>query len=185
MARFQFWFHDKDKNGQPLDANMLKAAEEIAPSLTRYRQQEIDCEATSNDILQEAVEAASNATRRNRIANPAGYLASIYRRFVDKSIEQNKKLIAVDDEFIEDLANAERAPSFEEYMHNRLILEQVLELMDPDTRQICRWRLEGYSESQIAKRLGTTSNAVSVRFTRGFKEAAKRLSRGKRSSKRK
>ena len=185
MARYRFWFHDKDKKGQPLDQNVLKAADEIAPLLTRYRKHEIDCESTSNDILQDAVEAASNATRKNHIANPAGYLASIYKRFVDKTLEHKKKLIPVDDEFLEDLANAKDAPSFEEWMHNRLILDQLLKLMDPDTRQICRWRLEGYSESQIAKRLGVTPNAVSVRFTRGFKEAAKQLLRGKRSPKRK
>src|SRR5438093_4163411 len=185
MARYRFWFHDKDKKGQPLDADILKAAEEIAPMLTRYRQQEIDCESTSNEILQAAVEAASKATRKNPIANPAGYLASVYKRFVDKSLEHKKLLIPVDDEFLEDLANSEHAPSFEEWMHNRLILEKLLNLMDPDTRRICRWRLEGYSESQIAKRLGTTSNAISVRYTRGFKQAAEDLLRGKRNPTRK
>ncbi len=184
MARYRFWFHDKDKKGQPLDADILKAAEEIAPMLTRYRQQEIDCESTSNEILQAAVEAASKATRKNPIANPAGYLASVYKRFVDKSLEHKKKLISVDDEFLEDLANSEHAPSFEEWMHNRLFLEQLLDLMDPDTRRICRWRLAGYSELQIAKRLGITPNAVSVRFTRGLKEAAKDLLPGKGSSER-
>ena len=128
------------------------------------------------------MEAASNATRRNRIANPARYLASIYKRFVDKSPEDKKRLIPVDDEFLEDLANSKRAPSFEEWMRNRLILETLLKLMDADTRRICHWRLEGYSELQIAKRLGISPNAVSVRFTRGFKEAAKELLRGKRGS---
>src|SRR5438093_2256662 len=149
MARYRFWFHDRDKKGQPLNADVLKAAEEIAPTLARYRQNEIDCESTSNDILQDAVEATSKATRKNHIANPAGYLASVYKRFVDKSLEHKKKLISVDDVFLEDLANSEHAPSFEEWMHNRLILEQVLDLMDPDTRRICRWRLAGYSELQI------------------------------------
>ncbi len=91
----------------------------------------------------------------------------------------------MDDEFLEDLANSERAPSFEEWMHNRLILETLLKLMDADTRRICQWRLEGYSELQIAKRLGINRSAVSVRFAVGFKEAAKELLRGKRGSKRK
>jgi len=119
------------------------------------------------------------------MANQARYLASIYKRFVDKSPEDKKRLIPVDDEFLEDLANSERAPSFEEWMHNRLILETLLKLMDADTRRICQWRLEGYSELQIAKRLGISPSAVSVRFTRGFKKAAKELLRGKRGSKRK
>ena len=84
MARYRFWIHDKDRKGQPLDENILKTAEEIAPTLTRYRRQEIDCESTSNDILQSAVEAASKAKRRNHVDNPPGYLTSIYKRIVDK-----------------------------------------------------------------------------------------------------
>src|SRR5215831_5185546 len=76
MARYRFWFHDRDKKGQLLDANILKAAEAIAPKLTRYRQNEIDGESAANDILQAAVEAASNATRRHGIENPDRYLAS-------------------------------------------------------------------------------------------------------------
>src|SRR5438093_12862145 len=84
MARYRFWFNEKDKNGQPLDKNVLQTAERIAPVLTRYRHQEIDCESTCNDMLQEAVEAASRAARRNPIANLAGYIASIYKHIVDK-----------------------------------------------------------------------------------------------------
>src|SRR5438128_63540 len=81
MARYRFWIHDKDRKGQPLDQNVLKTAEEIAPALTRYRQQEIDCESTSNDMLQSAVEAASKATRKNHIENPPG----ISHRYINGS----------------------------------------------------------------------------------------------------
>jgi len=184
MGRYQFWFHGKDKKGRPLDENLLKAAEELAPMLTRYRQQEIDCESTCNDILQEAVEATSDAMRRKPIANVHGYITTIYKRNVDKSLDHDQNLVPVDDEFLEDLANTNHAPSFEEWIHERLILDQVFKLMDPYTERICRWRLEGYSESQIAKRLRMTPNAVSVRYTRGLKEAAKELLRGKGKSKR-
>jgi len=124
------------------------------------------------------MEAASNATREIvwQIQR------DISRPFTNASLiiaEVKKRLIPVDDEFLEDLANSERAPSFEEWMHNRLILETLLKLMDADTRRICQWRLEGYSELQIAKRLGINRSAVSVRFAVGFKEAAKELLRGK------
>ena len=63
MARYRFWIHDKDRKGRRLDDDILKTAETLAPTLTRYRQQEIDCESTSNDMLQSAVEAASKAKR--------------------------------------------------------------------------------------------------------------------------
>jgi len=46
MASYRYWIHGKDREGEPLDENTVRAAEEIAPLLTRYRQQEIDCEST-------------------------------------------------------------------------------------------------------------------------------------------
>ena len=185
MARYSFWIHDRDGKGQPLDKNIIRAAQEIAPALTRYRQQEIDCESTSNDMLQSAVEAASKATRRNHIENPPGYLTSIYKRIVDKFLDRERKLVAVDEEFLEDLANAGQSSSFEDVIHNRLLLERLIDAMDPETRQICSWRLEGYSEAEIAKLLNTTPNAVSVRYTRGFKKAAKNALHRNRGSKNK
>ena len=184
MARYRFWFNDKDRSGQPLDKNVLETAEKIAPVLSRYRHQEIDCESTCNDMLQEAVEAASKATRKNPIVNLAGYLARIYKHIVDNSLERKNKLIPVDDEFLETLANAEHAPSFEEWMHNRLVLEKLMKSVDRETRLIWSWRIAGYSESEIAKRLGTTANNVSMRVTRRLREAAKDLIHGKQSSKR-
>ena len=183
MARYRFWIHDKDRKGQPLDENILKTAEEIAPTLTRYRRHEIDCESTSNDILQSAVEAASKAKRRNQVDNPPGYLTSIYKRIVDKFLDREQKLVPVDDAFLEDLANVGQARSFEDVIHNRLLMQRLIDEMDPETRQICGWRLEGYSEAEIAKLLNTTPNAVSVRYTRGFKKAAKNALHRYRGSK--
>ena len=180
MARYRSWIHDKDKKGQPLDEAMLKAAEEIGPSLTRYRQQEIDCESTSNVMLQSAVEAASKATRNTEIENPPGYLTSVYKRIVDKFLERQKRLVPVDEDYLEDLANSGPGASFEEVIHNRLLLEQLLNAMDTETRQICQWRLQGYSVNEIAKELGITPNCLSVRYTRGLKKAVGQVMHSRR-----
>ena len=177
MRHYKFWFHDRDKRGQPLNESILKTAEKIAPVLTRYRMNEVDCVSTCNEKLQEAVEAASHASQRNPIANPAKYLRSTYKRLVDKHIERKRKLIPSEDLLLEDFANSGSVFSYAEQIHNRLILEKLLQLMDADTRQICCWRLEGYSESEIAERLGISPNTVCVRFTRGFNDAAERLQR--------
>src|SRR5947209_17691826 len=103
MARYRFWFHDKDRHGQPLDQNVLKTAEEIAPILTNYRYEEIDSKSTCNEMLQQAVEAASRAVRRHVIANLAGYIARIYKRIVDRFLDHNNKVVSVHDDFLETL----------------------------------------------------------------------------------
>jgi RNA polymerase sigma factor (sigma-70 family) len=173
MARYRFWVHDRDRKGRPIDERMLKAADEIAPDLARYRQEEIDCESTSNSMLQSAVEAASQATHAAPIQNPPGYLTSVYKHIVDRFLARKKRIVPVEDSFLEDLANADSAGSSEDEIHNHLLIEKLLNAMDDDTRLICRWRLEGYSMQEIANELGITPNCLSVRYTRGLKKAAK------------
>lgn len=173
MARYRFWVHDKDRKGRQIDEEILKAADEIGADLARYRQQEIDCESTSNSILQSAVEAASQANSSTQIENPPGYLTSVYKHIVDKFLARKKKIVPVDDSFLEDLANSEHVGSSEDAINNHLLVEKLLNAMDPDTRKICMWRLEGYSMLEIAKELQITPNCLSVRYTRGLKKAAK------------
>jgi RNA polymerase sigma factor (sigma-70 family) len=172
MARYRFWVHDKDRKGRPIDQTILKAADEIGSDLALYRQEEVDCESTSNAMLQSAVEAASQATLNSKIENPPGYLTSVYKHIVDKFLARKKKLVPVDDSFLEELANSEGVTSFEDAIHNHLLIEKLLNAMDPDTRRICQWRLQGYSMREIAKELHVTPNSLSVRYTRGLKKAA-------------
>jgi RNA polymerase sigma factor (sigma-70 family) len=148
MARYPFWLYKKDRKGRPIDNAILKIAEE----------------------LQSAVEAASQATRNSTIENPPGYLTSVYK--IDKFLARKKRLVQADDSFLEVLSNTEGPESFEDAMHDRLLVEKILKAMDPDTRRICQWRLQGYSMREIAKELKITPGCLSVRYRRGLKKAA-------------
>jgi DNA-directed RNA polymerase specialized sigma24 family protein len=150
MARYRIWLHELQR--QPLVAHILKATKKVLLKLSRRWTHRID-------------------------ANPAGYLASIYKHFHDKLPAQGDSHSPPHDNSLENLANS--APSFEEWMRNPAILKKLLERMDDDTRRICYWKLMGYSDSQIANRLGITPNAVFVRFTRGLEEAKNLLPRDK------
>jgi RNA polymerase sigma factor (sigma-70 family) len=171
MARYRFWLYKKDRKGRPIDKAILKVAEEIGPDLAPYGQKEVDGESSSNGTLQSAVEAASQATQNSTIENPPGYLTSVYKRIVDKFLARKKRLVLYDS-FLEVLANTEGLESFEDAMHDRLLVEKILEAMDPDTRRICQWRLQGYSIREIAKELKITPDCLSVRYRRGLKKAA-------------
>ena len=97
MARYWFWLYKKDRKGRPIDKAILKIAEEIGPDLAPYGQKEVDCESTSNGMLQSAVEAASQATQNSTIENPPGYLTSVYKRIVDKFLARKKRFVPADD----------------------------------------------------------------------------------------
>jgi len=171
MARYRFWLYKKDRKGRPIDKAILKIAEEIGHDLAPYRQKELD-ESTSNEMLQSAVEAASQATQNSTIEDPPGYLTSVYKRIVDRFLSRKKRLVPADDSFLGGLANTEGPESFEDAMHDRRLVEKILKAMDPDTRRICQWRLQGYSMREIAKELKITPDCVSVQYTRGLKKAA-------------
>jgi RNA polymerase sigma factor (sigma-70 family) len=183
MGRYCFWIYNKDDKGRPLDENIVKAAEEVTPTLTRYRYKEIGCESMINSMLQSAVEAASKAVHKNPIMNPAGYVVSVYERIVDRWVEREKRVVCVDDAFLEHLANGTNTVSFEELIHDQLVLRKLIDNMDPDTRQIFIWRMQGYSVNEIAKELSVTPNCVSVRHTRGVKKAIKKVLGTTRNSK--
>lgn len=181
MFRYRFWFHRKDGNGRPLDEKIVKAAEEIAPTLARYREHEIRCESTINEMMQSAVEAASKAKRSRPLENPIGYLTFIYKRIVDRSLNRTKRLVTVDDTFLEDLINVRSAGSLEEQIHNRLVMEKLISCMDTETRHICSLLSQGYSMNEIAKQLGISSNSLSKRYGRGVSKAIEKFHQGQGS----
>ncbi len=178
MFRYKFWIHKKDSKGRPLDEKIVKAAEEIAPTLARYRQHEIRCESAANALLQSAVEAASNAKRAKPLDNPIGYLSFIHKRIVDRFLKGKKKLVAVDDAFLADLVNARETVSFEEQIHNRLLLQKLINCMDTETRQISDLISEGYSMTEIAKQMHISLNCLSKRWSRGVEKAIKKAFEG-------
>jgi len=103
------------------------------------------------------------------------YITSVYHRFVDNRLDRLNKVVLVDDEILEELGNSGRVESFEQVAHNRLLLEKVMDLMDPKTRQISIWILEGYTQKEIAKDLGMSPNSLTVEFNRGLSKTAKRI----------
>ena len=158
MARYRLWLFEKDRKGRPIDKAILKIAEEIGPDLAPSGQKKVDCESTSNGMLQSAVEP-SQTTQNSTIENPPGYLTSVYKRIVHKFLARKKRLVPADDSFLEVLAHTEGPESFEDAMPDRLLVEKILKAMDRDTRRICQWRLQGYSMREIAKELKITRTA--------------------------
>src|SRR5262249_4888856 len=97
------------------------------------------------------------------------------KRVVGKFLAREKRLVLVNDSLLEDLANSEGRLSLEGPIHNRLLVEKILKAMDPDTRRICQWRVQGNSMRAIAKELKITPNCLSVRYTYGLRNAARKV----------
>ena len=177
MGRYQFWIYNKDDEGRPLDETIVKTAEDIRSTLIQYRQKEIDCDSTVNTMLQGAVEAASKASRKNKIRNPKGYLVTVYHRLVDEFLDEQRQWMPTEDSVLEHLANKVQRISWEDTINDRLVLRKLMDAMDAETRQICYWRLNGYSMNEIARELSVTPKLLSKRYRSGLKKAAKKTLR--------
>ena len=174
--RYELWISDKDSEGRPLDQHFLKAAKAIGSGFFNYRQRELGCASLTNDLVEEAVEAASRAKRTEPIRNYAGYLLAVFMRVVDKFLAREARLVPVEDEYLEDLAIRDpEADLFVALAERHIFIREVMDCMDADTRLICDWRLQGYSMNEIAEELSLTPNCLSVRYARGLKKAAERL----------
>jgi hypothetical protein len=174
MHHYRFWIHSKDAAGRPLEDVILKAAEENTLTLTRYREKEIGCESMINALLQSVVEGASKAHQRRTIRNPVAYLRSAYQHAVDKFLDRQKRIVGMDTASLE-LAEMTRIASWEDAIHQRLVLEQILKAMDRETRQVAYWRWAGYSMNEIGLALSKSPRLIYFRYRRGVQKAVKKV----------
>ena len=174
--QYALWICDKDEEGAAVDPQFIQAAYELAPTLLRYRKRELGCESIAADLIQSAVNAASRAAHLKPVADPSGYLFTVFSRKVDRHLRKAGLEVPFAADFIDDLANVKQDRiSANQILENRILLREFKAQMDDWTRKICNMKLVGYSIEEIARDLGEPTNRVAVRYTRGLAKAAKRL----------
>jgi DNA-directed RNA polymerase specialized sigma24 family protein len=159
MARHSFSFGDTCRKWWRSCATVLKTARDVLRIGSRRR-------ANTDPI-------ATNRRRTAAMAHFLKRLASAFRRLPDKYLRLRKYGTSTESAFFEALANFKTNPSGAESLKKDLI--NLLRAMDADGRQILRWKLQGYSDSEIANRLGSTPSAVRTRLTRSLNQAARSI----------
>jgi len=176
-----FWINDKDERGQPLDAEVLGAAERIwarVVVLTRSRLHDVSRAA---EILEATAAAVSRALRR-RSAEPAvrdidAYLLYAFIRRLHKIAAKESRLQSGhSSEMLASFA-ARTGPQPSE-VDAEIQLRELLSYMDFRTRGMFALRCEGYSWKQIAEQLDFKSgHSAEVQFNKGLQAARMRLMR--------
>ena len=174
MSPYQLWLSETDKDGKPLDPQILKAAQELGATFFGYRQREIGCESLTNTIAQAAVEAASKATHGRPVENPRAYLLSVFTRKMNRFLERQARHIALDDLSNENFNKTMKTPNDKPVEHQLSLLE-LMDCMDEETRRISNLRFQGYSMTEIAQQLSISSNTLSARYRRGIARATANL----------
>ena len=176
-----FWINDKDERGQPLDAEVLGAAERIwarVVVLTRSRLHDVS---RSAEILEATAAAVSRALRR-RSAEPAvrdidAYLLYAFIRRLHKIAAKESRLESGHSTHMLAHFAARTGPQSSE-VDAEIQLRELLSYMDFRTRGMFALRCEGYSWKQIAERLDFKSgHSAEVQFNKGSRAARMRLMR--------
>ena len=176
-----FWINDKDERGQPLDAEVLGAAERIwarVVVLTRSRLHDVSRAA---EILEATAAAVSRALRR-RSAEPAvrdidAYLMYAFIRRLHKIAAKESRLQSGHSSHMLTYLAAQTGPPPSEVVAE-IQLRELLSYMDFRTRGMFALRCEGYSWKQIAEQLDFKSgHSAEVQFNKGSRAARMRLMR--------
>src|SRR5262245_49254546 len=142
MAQFQDSLQDGKKGGRFL-GDILTALSQTDLDRFPHRSTEADRESTITEARGARLEAVLHLTCTTRLAKLARYFASIYQRLTDR-FEEGRKLSPADQDFLQTLLNSDGAPTVQEWMRNRVIVEKLLHLMNAETLRICRWKVQGY-----------------------------------------
>ena len=181
-----FWINDKDERGQPLDAEVLCAAERIWAQvvvLTRSRLHDVS---RSAEILEATAAAVSRALRR-RSAEPAvrdidAYLLYAFIRRLHKIAAKESRLESGHSSHMLAHFAARTGPQSSE-VDAEIQLRELLSYMDFRTRGMFALRCEGYSWKQIAEQLDfKNGHSAEVQFNKGSRAARIRLMRASSSA---
>ena len=176
-----FWINDKDERGQPLDAEVLGAAERIWARVVVLTRSGLHDVSRSAEILEATAAAVSRALRR-RSAEPAvrdidAYLLYAFIRRLHKIAAKESRLQSGHSSEILASFAARTGPQPSE-VDAEIQLRELLSYMDFRTRGMFALRCEGYSWKQIAEQLDFKSgHSAEVQFSKGLQAARMRLMR--------
>lgn len=157
-----------DGSGKPFDAHIDDVLSRLLPRLRREFPSLLD-DVVLVEVLEEAGRRLAHREQRSgRIEKINGYAWVTIRSIATSRLRQGQarllqRTVGSDagDAALSHTAAMHGSP---EQIEKGIILREVLALLTRDEQRICLWKLMGFSSQEIAKRRGTTVNAVDLLF---------------------
>jgi DNA-directed RNA polymerase specialized sigma24 family protein len=166
-SKVTFWMPEKDPKGRTIAEELLKAAVQIWPRAKIHADRESYDSAIAAEVLEEAVVVVSNLLYRygdrDRIRNLETYLYLTYVRKLARLTAKRKKLALIPLEGHEPI-HSRWSGSQLSGVEKKIFYEQVVSLMDAQTRTTFFMRAGGQSWNDVANVLGISVNNAQVSY---------------------
>ena len=125
----------------------------------------------AEDALQDlAILILTNESSFSNAMSPVGYLLQVLRNHAIALSNENKKHSAI--HYPLEAIASESSSNDYLALEDRELLDAIFKDVSPEFKQaFYRHYIEGYSIEELAKEMGTTANALSLRFSRLRKKA--------------
>lgn len=165
----RFWFSGSELEKDPVKKDLAEAAAEDGASLMEYaRRHSIDPAEAQNlveDLVEDLASKQQGVPESKRIKKPRPYLFTAFVRAVNKLCDKEARVkrLAV--------AELERLGAIDDWSRQqdqRILIGEIISMMDPATRRTYWRRSEGYAWKEIAQRQGVSVNAAMAAYERGL-----------------
>lgn len=177
----RFWFPEREWEKNPAKKELAEAATEDCESLLDYADRQGIDPAQAQDLVEALVEDLASKqqdlppSKRIRKARP--YLFTAFVRAIKalRAREDRVERVAVAE--LERLATVEDWP---EQQDRRILVAEIVSMMDPETRRTYWRRAESYSWKYIARQQGVSVNTAIKAYLRGLQRVRERMEKERR-----
>ncbi len=172
-----FFFSSVDRLGRTIDPLILAVAHEVGPRAVAYAERLLGDGALALDLFEEAAAAVTEALKRK--ATVGGGPVRDLERYLFRTYLRKVGLVRGKQARLDRLlrANALKQPGRTKPAQAEisLLFDEIMATYDNVTREIVNGRLEGFLCREIAAKLGLSTHAVEVRYSRALAKARKLL----------
>jgi hypothetical protein len=176
------WFSPRDELGRAVDEEIMAAAYRVWKRVVSYAESHGQDSSRAAEALEVAAHALAALSERHpharsRIKSLDYYIFWAAARRLDRAVSREPSI-----EFLgsaDDLAPLLGAQdtAWAGGIERELLLSEIIELMNAQTRRLFSMRRAGYSWDEIARSLGTTAVNVEAYFSKGVAKARRLIMR--------
>lgn len=150
---------------------VYRAASELWPRANRFSLDQLGDSANGQRLMFKAAAQVSRHILNNSepVLDLKAYLWRSFERLVFEERRRAQRQHSADDEF-DTLPNAQS-----DKVDDRILWDEILQQMEPQTRQLFRLRALGYKYEEISLMLGKPANVLRSQFDKATKRIKKQL----------